>query len=233
MSKMIFNGLEFVAGQEINNNGMFIDTDNVIVSETTYNGSFSYTAIQDCAVVVNFCGNGSASGWIVLDGVAIGRLYTTSGSGISGDTYFVKKGQTISATSQAISGVDLTYTVYGLQSGSISNVQHNYSTSEQLVGTWIDGKPLYEKTFTKSYSSLNGNATIDVTNDMPSDTEYVKAFEGTVTHDYSSVRDLHIGDRVIDFEKEGNTFYVYLHVGSSTLQNVDIIFTIQYTKTTD
>lgn len=25
---------------------------------------------------------------------------------------------------------------------------HNYSTSERRVGTWIDGKPLYEKTFT-------------------------------------------------------------------------------------
>ena len=24
---------------------------------------------------------------------------------------------------------------------------HNYSTEEQVVGTWIDGKPLYEKTF--------------------------------------------------------------------------------------
>lgn len=24
--------------------------------------------------------------------------------------------------------------------------QHNYSTNEQIVGTWIDGKPLYEKT---------------------------------------------------------------------------------------
>jgi len=24
---------------------------------------------------------------------------------------------------------------------------HTYSTTEQVVGTWIDGKPLYEKTF--------------------------------------------------------------------------------------
>lgn len=28
---------------------------------------------------------------------------------------------------------------------------HNYSTSEQIVGTWIDGKPLYEKTFSLNY----------------------------------------------------------------------------------
>lgn len=29
---------------------------------------------------------------------------------------------------------------------------HNYSTDEQVVGTWIDGKPIYEKTIT-----YNGN----------------------------------------------------------------------------
>ena len=30
---------------------------------------------------------------------------------------------------------------------------HAYSTAEQVVGTWIDGKPLYEKTITGSFAS--------------------------------------------------------------------------------
>lgn len=29
----------------------------------------------------------------------------------------------------------------------LPNGLHNYSTEEQVVGTWIDGKPIYEKTF--------------------------------------------------------------------------------------
>ena len=28
---------------------------------------------------------------------------------------------------------------------------HNYSTTEQVIGTWIDGKPLYEKTIDFGY----------------------------------------------------------------------------------
>jgi hypothetical protein len=33
---------------------------------------------------------------------------------------------------------------------------HHYSTSEQVIGTWIDGKPLYEKVFDGLSVSLNG-----------------------------------------------------------------------------
>lgn len=39
---------------------------------------------------------------------------------------------------------------------------HNYSTTEQVIGTWIDSKPLYEKTF--EFSALNNSA--DATNDI-------------------------------------------------------------------
>lgn len=34
---------------------------------------------------------------------------------------------------------------------------HHYSTSEKVIGTWIDGKPLYEKTFTGLSRALQGN----------------------------------------------------------------------------
>lgn len=32
---------------------------------------------------------------------------------------------------------------------------HNYSTDEQVVGTWIDGKPLYEKTIAIEKNTLS------------------------------------------------------------------------------
>ena len=37
---------------------------------------------------------------------------------------------------------------------------HNYSTSEQIVGTWVDGKTLYEKTINIPASSFS-SATAD------------------------------------------------------------------------
>lgn len=45
---------------------------------------------------------------------------------------------------------------------STSGSNHTYSTTEQVVGTWIDGKPLYEKTVSETiiYGSAQVIATI-------------------------------------------------------------------------
>lgn len=40
---------------------------------------------------------------------------------------------------------------------------HHYSTTEQIVGTWIDGKPLYEKVFV-SNSVMQTTTQIDISN---------------------------------------------------------------------
>ena len=33
----------------------------------------------------------------------------------------------------------------------------NYSTEEQIVGTWVNGKPLYQKTYTLGSKSITAN----------------------------------------------------------------------------
>lgn len=51
-------------------------------------------------------------------------------------------------------------TIYDFAGGG--SATHNYSTTEQVVGTWIDGKTLYEKTIavtqgsSETYISLSG-----------------------------------------------------------------------------
>ncbi len=46
------------------------------------------------------------------------------------------------------SGNAITYTkVVGIKYGNGTQTFHNYSTAEQIVGTWIDGSTLYERTF--------------------------------------------------------------------------------------
>ena len=51
--------------------------------------------------------------------------------------------------------------INALPSGPSS--EHHYSTTEQVVGTWIDGTPVYEKTFTGKMAS--GSTTCDITFD--------------------------------------------------------------------
>lgn len=56
------------------------------------------------------------------------------------------------------SGNAITYTkVLGIKYGNGTQTFHNYSTAEQVVGTWIDGSTVYEKTFTGTSEILNGS----------------------------------------------------------------------------
>lgn len=53
---------------------------------------------------------------------------------------------------------------------------HHYSTSEQVIGTWVDGKPLYEKCFTYSSASFS-NQQMTLANDL-SNVDYVVNYGG-------------------------------------------------------
>lgn len=52
-------------------------------------------------------------------------------------------------------GKNLSITEDGTLNAKASGGSHNYSTDEQIVSTWIDGKPIYEKTFTGISNELN------------------------------------------------------------------------------
>ena len=50
--------------------------------------------------------------------------------------------------------------IKGIKYGSGSSSGHNYSTTEQVVGTWIDGSPIYEKTISTGAFSLDNTTTM-------------------------------------------------------------------------
>lgn len=50
---------------------------------------------------------------------------------------------TLEGTEDDLTGIQFGDTKYKVSSGG----GDNYSTEEQVIGTWIDGKPLYRKTF--------------------------------------------------------------------------------------
>ena len=115
------------------------------------------------------------------------------------------------------------YRVYGLRFGS----GHTYSTDEQIVGTWIDGKPLYEKTY------INLNILINNT------TSWFRT--GIVIPDINTI----VGGSGIDISNQYWSVNVCIYtannevgisiatlVGASGGRVIDTL-TLRYTKTTD
>lgn len=117
----------------------------------------------------------------------------------------------------------------------------HYSTDEQVIGTWIDGKPLYQKTYSINETIYNQDKTIDV-----SSLNIKKYINGYGTF----IRNVNWASPVIYIETpfnlyESNYNHSYLRFGKSnntidygvTLGDnetaTDITITIQYTKTTD
>ena len=107
----------------------------------------------------------------------------------------------------------------------------NYSLDEQVVGTWIDGKPIYQKTYNKSgvpqgrttfeANFLNNNKVDRIVNIYA-----VQTSENVYNSSYS--------------ESNGNTSYANVDspngltfIMGSTSATWTVSITVQYTKTTD
>lgn len=142
---------------------------------------------------------------------------------------------------------DRTITKNKLAEGVIPpiNNKHNYSTEEQVVGKWIDGKPLYEKTFYFNNVLLTSdNATSELTHGLANidfamiknsyyrytaldnywhDTSIIRASYGGPANTYRT--SFVCGDRAF--------FGFLLDTQFDAFDTRSYIVTIQYTKTTD
>lgn len=110
---------------------------------------------------------------------------------------------------------------------------HHYSTSEKVVGTWVDGKPLYEKTLQKTFSTRDqeGNTSyyhgnVDISSDIPNLKHGFVVVDASYYGTYPNERGFTFGYVEPDgmglvlgtlFERVNFTGYV----------------TVRYTKTTD
>ena len=107
----------------------------------------------------------------------------------------------------------------------------HYSTDEEIIGTWIDGKPIYEITATgttpNTYDSwvelINLNCTV----------ENVIYHYGTIKRgDNESYPGTYLGDYASLFKVFSNGS-VQIRIKDNYLPNHPYTFTIQYTKATD
>lgn len=127
------------------------------------------------------------------------------------------------------------YFVIDGQGDSVDNYFYPmlYSIEEREVGTWIDGKPIYAKSYTMSGTANEQRLTINT------DIETIVKTEGYVTYDNNRT---YLGLN----EYISNTLYTMTHVGGVSTSNVEIYnystfnnayheinITLFYTKTTD
>lgn len=121
-----------------------------------------------------------------------------------------------------------------------------YSTTEQRVGTWIDGKPIYQKTYvTNTPSAINAQQAIVADSSVSADT--VVDYTGYIKLDLTSLYQVilflelnHVSDDLTVFTgcsilttTRELGIYQTLKTSNSSYCNLPCIITIKYTKTTD
>lgn len=105
------------------------------------------------------------------------------------------------------------------------NDKFNYSTEEQRIGTWIDGKPLYRKTI---YRGQNLN----------SFEHGIKNVDKIIINNDYTFR-VHNSGNCISLNASGAGTYTYANQSTVTINNAagaspsQVYITLEYTKTTD
>ena len=157
------------------------------------------------------------------------RYYSTQAYGFYDDTHLTLCWETYSGWTHNISHI----TVIGIRD-KVSDAEKNfnkYSTTEEVIGTWIDGKPLYRKSF--NYTATTGEVIVADLSSLNID---------TVCHMYGNFKDgnaliesipfyLHSAYTVVPFYKLADkSLRLTVNIGNLSCPGVVII---EYTKTTD
>lgn len=119
---------------------------------------------------------------------------------------------------------------------AIGDGEH-YSTTEQRIGTWIDGKPLYRKTIayttTSTVGALNTATSVSIPHNISNFKQLVRA---EATDSINLHYPLMNGTNTVSnatFIHSANDTYVYLKIINDTFTARTYYITLEYTKTTD
>ena len=124
------------------------------------------------------------------------------------------------------------------------DARYQYDTNEQVVGTWIDGKPLYQRTVTDTFAN---NATdIKKVADIASNVDKVIETKGSVFYENPTENEeywqpLTMLNNTIQYitkawpyiNKTSRGCGLFLYNTNSAIFGKEVIITINYTKTTD
>jgi len=122
---------------------------------------------QNGTIVTNMY-TGTSNGLPITYGKGAGLLNSDKGIGAQGTTYYyidgsqAKSGTVTSAYAQSAVRPTNTSVLYCIATKDIfMNPSSDYSTNEAQIGTWINGKPLYQRTFVYT-TPTTGNAAVDI-----------------------------------------------------------------------
>lgn len=120
------------------------------------------------------------------------------------------------------------------------NTSNNYSTTEQVVGTWIDGKPLYQKTIIVTSITPSSSGLYSIESGLSDINEVFFVADGSNLHQ-ASVSDVRYPVPYVHYDT-ANLIGVFFNMSTNTIevrasanQRVALsgYITVRYTKTTD
>lgn len=149
---LISGGFEGNAQNDSLMNG--IDVNNLITTIPAA-AEQTYTATEECFILTHCVAGSDKSVVIYLDDVLIASIYSNPSIISITKTIFVAKGQTVKVV-RNLSNFDREIYVYGIKYKEDKLKCYTYDTKEHVVGTWFDGKPLYEKSIVDLGSKFGG-----------------------------------------------------------------------------
>ena len=216
---LLFDGKEINSGSngsETSNSFYLIDYNSM---ESV--NSRDFTAEKDCYIEVETYANDNKEEHYYINDIFVGRE-SINGEVIYLKSFFLNKGDNIKLRE----GVSHNTTI---RIFDLLNNKHTYSTEEKVVGKWIDGKPIYEKTF--SSITITNN-----TDNFVSDNFGDKAlrhfqidFNGisnnlTSSNNYSDTLFINTSNQLMYYISRTGSWWNGLNTAN---------ITVQYTKTTD
>jgi len=177
-----------------------------------YNNKFSYK---------------SGNTWTDID------LGGSSGGG--GSSYTAGDGISISndeISTDNMSAADMAEVAYPLP--GVTPKLMKYSTSEQMVGYWIDGKPIYQRVLTGQLGTITDGVMTNQNNDVSSwSIDNIIQMNGILSNTYifPTISDSYNRQVRVRFIKDEN--WIQIQCDQVSWSNKSYHLIIQYTKTTD
>ena len=250
----IYNGgTEYFAGNyiEITENNVITSTlkagTNIQIAD---DGTISASATDVTQIVTSGTELATINGTSIYAPTVSATQTQTSGTEIAtinvGDTSTKLYAPTTTVTPKTSTGTNIadievngtTYKLFAPTGGGGGGSSgHNYSTEEQIIGTWIDGSTLYEKTISvQSNSATKGMIEIPI-NDIADNINNITKFEGSAIN-ANYCRPVPLAFRYYEYSNIGETISVLLNKSSKKFvvywRDIDFgtaYITIQYTKT--
>ena len=246
MGKMYLKGVPYgiglmgeIIGSE--NYSFSVDYNNRLFNQavTTWPAQLEYTATQNCVCYVT----GMADSWsgltIYVNGVA---AYTFEINAYKACVpLFLKKGDTVTKRILPDSPtIYVRYSVFPIVSQSL----HDYSTTEQVVGTWIDNKPIYEKILEFTIDSTTKGNYVGFNHNI-SNIDKIVDVKSFFTNDngvyYNSARFSNYNSETSNFNAYNSATLVAatrteigFQIGTGITSDYNKVYvTLRYTKTTD